>query len=302
MVQSQTSELFDSRILIVDDNPSEAAALRQGLVDFENVAVFNSGEDALTYCRTHTPHLIILDAKMPHIDGWTMCRRIREMGLLTRCPIIFLTSCNKEETEIACWESGGTDFLRKPVSPAALNMRVMSHLTTFWHIEISRRLLHTDPLTGLKNRYFYDKHIKEQLAYANRYEGDLALLVIDVDHFKRYNIAYGNEEGDTCLRKIAHILRKAINREPDCICRFGGEEFVIILPATNLIGAMHVGQKIVSAVSEAKLKHSHAPSGVLSVSVGAASFRSLENDACSLIEKAEKQLTLAKESGRNKVA
>jgi len=301
-VQTERRELVDSHILIVNDNKDEADELRKGLFEFENVMVFHSGEEALLYCRTHTPNLIILDAKMPHIDGWNICRRLREMGLLTRCPVIFLTSCQKEETEIACWESGGTDFLRKPVSPAALNMRVMSHLTTYWHVEISRRLLQTDPLTGLKNRYFYDKHIKEQLAYANRYEGDLSILVIDIDHFKRYNIAYGSQEGDNCLRRITQILRKTIYREPDCVCRFGGEEFVIVLPATNLSGALHVGEKIVTAVSKAKIRHSESPTGFLSVSIGAASFRSLESDAFSLIEKAEKQLLLAKESGRSKVA
>lgn len=295
-------QFIDAKILIVDEDEDSANQIKSGLVDFQNVNIFLNGEEALKFCRVNTPDLIIIDAQMPSLDGRNACKQLRETSLLTRCPIIFLAACEKEQTEVACWESGASDFLRKPVAPAALNMRVMSHLTTRWHIEIRNRLYHTDSLTGLKNRYFYEKHIKEQAAYANRYQSDMSILIVNLDSFSAYNLEYGAPEGDNCLKEIAHIMRTNVKREPDCICRYSGAEFIVILPGTDIGGAQVVGEKLVSEVAKAAIPFEQSPERRVTISVGVASLNAVGGSVLDLIDYADKQLQCAKENGRSMVA
>lgn len=305
-MNANTPELIDALILIVDDDETTTQVIRTALGEFKNVKVCHDGQEALSFCRVQAPDLVLLDVKMPSLDGWAICKEIREMSLLTRCPIIFMSADEDMETEIKSWEAGGSDFLRKPIVSAALTMRVMSHLTSHWHIEITNRLYHTDILTGLNNRYYFDKHIKDQIAFAERYSSDLSLLIVDIDSFTRFNELNGPATGDQAIRRIAGVLKRTVGRKPDSICRHGGEEFAILLPGTNEQGAQSVASRIMDAVNELAIPFDNAVENdtkvKLSVTIGCASLSRAKELDVSLFIAADKNLTAKKHLARTEVA
>ena len=300
-MHSSVPELIDARILVVVNDEETAATIRSGLTEFNNIHVFDKGDVALSFCRMQTPDLILLDVNMPE-DGLTLCRDIREISLLTRCPVIFLSETETLRDESKHWRFGQTDVLRKPIAAAALNMRVMSHLTTHWHIEIANRLHHTDTLTGLNNRYFFDKHIKEQIAYASRYKSDLSMLIIDINRFRQFNECYGEEQGDCVLKLVASALRRTVNRAPDSVCRYSGEEFTVILPGTDEDGAAVVAEKIFQAINELAIPFETEPSGQLSICIGQACLSHAQEQGESLFVIADRRLEMNKSTARIQVA
>ena len=160
----------------------------------------------------------------------------------------------------------------------------------------------TDGLTGIGNRRAFDATLQAEWGRAARDATDLALLVIDVDHFKSYNDRYGHPAGDDCLRLIAEITEQTLRRPPDFAARFGGEEFVALLPGTNEAGAREVANRVRLAVLEARMPHEGNPVGFGTISIGAASIAPRPGDAAqTLIDLADRALYSAKQSGRNQV-
>lgn len=290
MATSNVPELIDALILVIDDDEENSLIIRESLNEFKNVKVFRDGESALAFCRIQSPDLVLLDVNMPSLDGWAICKDIREMTLLSHCPIIFMADDQEICNELKAWQADDIDFLRKPIVAAALNMRVMALLTTYWHIEIANRLYHTDILTGLNNRYFFDKHIKDQIAYAERYNSDLSLLIIDIDRLNSFNEKYGHAAGDEAIKQIASVLRHTVNRKPDSVCRYGGEEFAIILPGTNKVGAQKVAQRIQQQIQSLCIGHHSENAQAVSVSIGVSSLCMATECSKSLFEIADASL------------
>ena len=300
-MKSAVPDLIDAQVLIVVGDEDTSNVIQSGLTEFNNVEVFHNGDEALNFCRLRAPDIILLDLNIPQC-GLELCREIREMSLLTRCPVIFLSDDTDLQTEVKSWEAGGNDFLRKPISAAALNMRVMSHLTSHWHIEIANRLHHTDALTGLNNRYYFDKHIKEQIAYATRYKSDLSMLIIDINCFRQFNEDYGHAHGDKALKRVATALRSTVSREPDSVCRYAGEEFTVILPGTDNVGASVVANKIIDQVNQLAIPFASELSGFLSVSIGQTCLSTAIEQSETLFSAADKHLKLIKSTGQSQVA
>ena len=294
MSTTAAPELIDALILIIDDDESTTQSIRNSLSEFKNVKVFHDGESALTFCRARAPDLVLLDVKMPSLDGWAICKEIREMSLLSQCPIIFMSADETTETELKSWEAGGNDFLRKPIVMPALKMRIMSHLTSHWHIEITNRLYHTDILTGLNNRYYFNKHIKEQIAYAERYDSDLSLLLIDINHFTEFNELYGHANGDRAVKRIANVLKQNVGRKPDSVSRYAGEEFTVLLPGTNELGAQSVAQRINNAVNDLNIKFDNEQNQQLSISIGVSSLSAARKKNLDLFNAADQNLLQVK--------
>ena len=176
----------------------------------------------MEFCQSYKPDIIVLDVGLPDINGIELCRTLRETTHAHSCPIVFITGCEQDETELSCWESGATDFVRKPLSLSTLQHRLLSHLNTSKQIEKYRELIHVDQLTGVFSRYYFSIHYESHVAYANRYNTDVAILLLDVDFFKKYNDRYGHIAGDSCLRRIATIMKLCVARPPDIVCRYGG--------------------------------------------------------------------------------
>jgi diguanylate cyclase (GGDEF)-like protein len=169
--------------------------------------------------------------------------------------------------------------------------------------ETLTRLARQDGLTGLANRRYFDESLLDEFNRAQRGETSIGLVMVDVDFFKQYNDIYGHVAGDECLRKIGKVLADSMRRPGDLAARYGGEEMVVLLPGTDLSGALAVAESIRSAVQSMEIAHSGNPFGILTVSVGVESFEPilLENKAVELVEAADKALYKAKESGRNQV-
>lgn len=166
-----------------------------------------------------------------------------------------------------------------------------------------QQLAHTDKLTGLANRRRFDELLEHELRRARRGNTGLALLLLDVDHFKKFNDRYGHPAGDACLQGVARILAAQANRNRDLPARYGGEEFAVILPDTDGAGAMAVAQRIRAGIQAAGLAHADSPFGVVTASLGLAAFdpgADPDLDSAALLARADRHLYLAKQAGRNR--
>jgi diguanylate cyclase (GGDEF)-like protein len=157
-----------------------------------------------------------------------------------------------------------------------------------------------DALTGLANRRQFDLFLQAEMGRATRNQESLALLMLDVDNFKRFNDQYGHLAGDECLRAISTIIQSNIKRPGDLAARYGGEEFAVVLPNTDYVGAFLVAEKIRRAVLQAGIQHNESTEGIVTVSLGVSAFSpTSETSSDDLINTADKSLYVAKTSGRN---
>ncbi len=293
--------IHDAIILVVDDNSINTDILLSMLTSYgyKNCVAINLPLEAIEFCTKNPPDLIILDVIMPDINGHKLCRILKKIPGMENCPIIFSTTSNTPEDEISCWEAGGSDFVSKPVLPQTLVKRIESHLQLKLINDVKDELIIIDSLTGLRNRRFYDEVYRQQVNLALRNNEDFSIVALDIDYFKLYNDSYGHIAGDECLKKIALTLETNIHRPTDVVFRYGGEEFVMILPATDEAGARAVAQKIIASVHNLNLDHKESPFGVITISAGIACLKTSEGDS-DLLTVADNKLYQANELGRNR--
>lgn len=290
------------RLLIVDDQPVNIQALYQVFAHDHQVFMATSGVQALQLCRDKQPDLLLLDIQMPGMDGYEVCRQIKADPELAALPVVFVTAHSDAETETRGLDLGAVDFISKPFNPAVVRARVRTHLTLKVQSDLLRELVFIDGLTGVYNRRYFDERLASEFQRARRQGSSLALMMIDVDYFKRFNDRYGHLAGDDGLRRVAMALKAQLKRPADLLSRFGGEEFACVLPDTELAGAL----SLVEAMGEAMtaLNIAHADSEVarcLSVSIGVAALRPHGTLAASdLVTAADEQLYLAKSGGRRR--
>jgi diguanylate cyclase (GGDEF)-like protein len=292
------------RLLLVDDQPLNIQALRQVFAADCQVFMATAGEPALALAREQLPDLLLLDVQMPGMDGYEVCRRLKTdpaLAEVAHVPVIFVTAHQDAEAETRALECGAVDFISKPFNPAVVRARVKTHLTLKLQSDLLRQLAFIDGLTGLHNRRFFDERFEAELQRARRNGTPLAVLLADVDHFKRYNDHYGHLAGDDALRGVAVALRGALKRPGDLLARFGGEEFAILLPETDLEGAQRVAAQLEQAVRELRSPHelSSAADGLLSISLGGVvCVPGARHERAGLLEAADRQLYAAKAAGR----
>ena len=291
------------KLLLVDDQPVNIQTLYQIFADDHEVFMATSGEQALALCRDKQPDLVLLDVIMPGMDGLETCQRLKEDADTADIPVIFVTSQNSPEEETHGLEVGAVDFISKPVNPAVVRARVKTQLTLKAQTDALRMLASLDGLTGVPNRRIFDERLDAEWRACRRSGSPLSLLMVDVDHFKLYNDHYGHLDGDQCLKAIASALASSVERGRDMLARFGGEEFVCLLPDTDLEGAKHIAEKLRQAVEGLAIPHVESKTAAtVTVSLGVAT--TAECDALEppdLLKVADEQLYLAKQSGRNRV-
>lgn len=305
------------KILLVDDSVSLRRSLSVQLkAQGHDVVEAADAKEALLAFASFRPDLVLLDVVMPGADGYSVARHIREIEAGQWTPIIFLSA---KDSETDLWqgiESGGDDYLTKPVSPVVLaaKLRAMQRLRAMGrrNLEISEALRHanaqlrhlsqTDELTGLYNRRGFDEYLLIELRAAQRDKTPLTLMMCDVDFFKPYNDALGHVQGDACLQRMGSILRSVCLRPRDHAARYGGEEFALILPHTPKSGAMTYARGLQAVLRSAHLPHPNSPlSGQLTLSGGITTC--IPDDAAtteSLILRADEALYAAKALGRNR--
>ncbi len=290
------------RLLVVDDQPINIQTLYQIFHADHEVFMATSGEQALAFCRSNPlPDLILLDVVMPGLDGLAVCRQLKADPVLANIPVIFVTACMDPADETRALEAGGVDFITKPVNPMVVRARVKTHLTLKAQEDFLRSLVFVDGLTGVANRRRFDEALLSEWRQCRRAGTPLALLMIDIDHFKRYNDHYGHPTGDACLQQVAAVLKAAMQRACDLVARYGGEEFVCLLPGCDQAPALAKAQALQAALAAQGIAHEASPTAAwvtLSIGVAVAQPQAGGSPAA-LVAAADAALYSAKHRGRN---
>ena len=290
------------RLLVVDDQPINIQTLYQIFHADHEVFMATSGEQALAFCRSNPlPDLILLDVVMPGLDGLAVCQQLKADPVLANIPVIFVTACMDPADETRALEAGGVDFITKPVNPMVVRARVKTHLTLKAQGDFLRSLVFIDGLTGVANRRRFDEALLSEWRQCRRAGTPLALLMIDIDHFKRYNDHYGHPTGDACLQQVAAVLKAAMQRACDLVARSGGEEFVCLLPGCDQAPALAKAQALQAALAAQGIAHEASPTAAwvtLSIGVAVAQPQAGGSPAA-LVAAADAALYSAKHRGRN---
>lgn len=297
---SWTDLATNGRILIVDDAMENIQILNQALRDEHEVLFALDGATAIEIAHQQMPDLILLDAVMPGMDGYAVCGALRQSAKARDIPIIFVTALSRPEDETRALEAGAADFISKPFNVAVVRARVRTQLTVKRQADAMRELTLTDALTGVANRRSFNDAMEQEWRRCARAGLPLSLIMIDIDHFKLYNDAYGHQAGDLCLQQVAATMRHCAARPPDLLARYGGEEFILLLPQVGRNGAEAVAQRILHAIAQLAVPHARA-GGHVTVSLGIASTLPSEQvDTGTLVRSADELLYRAKQSGRNR--
>jgi diguanylate cyclase (GGDEF)-like protein len=291
------------RLLIVDDQAVNIQALYQVFAADHQVFMATSGAQALAICRDKQPDLVLLDVQMPVMDGYEVCRQIKADAQLQDMPVVFVTAHSDAAAETQGLDVGAVDFIPKPFNPAVVRARVKTHMTLKLQADLLRQMAFVDGLTGVHNRRFFDERLDAEFQRARRNSSTLAVLIADVDYFKRYNDQYGHQAGDEALRQVAQVMHAQLKRPADLISRYGGEEFACILPDTPLQGAMALATEMGEALTAARIPHAGSDVGpFLTLSLGVATMQPGPGRVeAELIVAADEQLYLAKSRGRARV-
>lgn len=291
-------------VLIVDDEISNIEIMSCLLEPAYEVCFARSGTHALEIAGTLAPDLILLDIMMPDLDGYEVCRRLKQDEVLADVPVIFTTGLAGLDDEARGLSLGAIDYVTKPISPEILRHRVGNHLEMKRMRDQLAALAMTDALTALGNRRLLEKRLGLELRRLTRQGDWLSVIMLDIDFFKKFNDTYGHLEGDDCIRKVASVLSDVLQRPSDFCARYGGEEFACILPGTDLRGAMTVAETLRGRVEQLAIANAGAgPAGCVTVSIGVAGSRCAPGmTAEQWLRHADKRLYDSKQTGRNRVS
>jgi len=297
------------KILVVEDSPT----LRFAMTSFIKAAghdpvIAKSGEEALQVIENTPVELIIMDVEMPGLDGFETTRLIREWLGEHWVPIIFVTGRSEDASLEAGIAAGGDDYLVKPVSQIIITAKIRAmerimamrgQLNTLNEelTELSQR----DGLTRLYNRRTFEEFAAQRWKIVTRSKQPIAILLMDIDHFKQYNDTYGHPEGDKCIQKIANAIKQCASRPDDIVGRYGGEEFIVLLPNTPEHGAHFLAEQIRKSVDRLNIKHRTSPSHTyVTLSIGGSALNYTTGTTwANQVTLADKALYDAKHAGRN---
>jgi diguanylate cyclase (GGDEF)-like protein len=286
------------KVLVIDDSEAIRSLLRARL-SCEPVELFFAvgGQEGLEMAPRVLPDLILLDIDMPELDGYEVCRRLKLDPITEAIPVIFLTGAASTEDKIRGLELGATDYITKPFDPAELRARVRASLRTKYLVDLLARKAMIDGLTGLWNRAYFETRLSSELSLSRRTSQPLACVMIDLDHFKQINDRYGHPFGDECLRVIGQLLGECCRSE-DIVCRYGGEEFVILAPNTGAAAAAELAERIRAAVESFNWS-GRGQNAKVTCSLGVADV--IDAPPPGILEMADAALYKAKHEGRNRV-
>lgn len=328
---SHTSEPI--RILIVDD-AEESRLLLQSILTgarYRGVQAVESARAAFKVLgmpqpalNQPLPDLILLDHVMSDIDGVEACRKIKAVEALRDIPIIMVTVATEERTLKQAFTAGVVDYIMKPIRKVEFLARVSAGLhlkreldarkarerelvEVTQRLEAANKMLLSrsalDGLTVIPNRRRFDEVLEHEWKRAMRTGRSLSVVLIDVDDFKPYNDTYGHQAGDHCLKRVAGVLSRGVKRPGDLVARYGGEEFAVVLPGTDVNGAIELAETFREQIEACAIPHARSKTGrVVTISAGVAAIVPARGDkSAGLIEAADRALYQAKHEGRNRV-
>ena len=301
-------------ILVVDDDIVSRTVVQKYLTKagFE-VLCANNGKEAMAIFNQQFCPIVVTDWMMPEVTGPQLCRMIRETKTDGYVYIILITSRDSKTDIVSGLEAGADDYLTKPIHQAELiarintGVRILKLEKSLKRANDEIRLLSiTDPLTGCFNRAYLGEQFPQEISRSQRYQHHLAVMLVDLDHFKKVNDTYGHQAGDRVLKGIAECLMGQVRAKVDWTVRYGGEEFLIILPETDCAGASIMAERVRMAVTHMRIQVAEIQIQVTASFGGACvDFRQKQNPIVTmedLIKKADEQLYRSKREGRNRVS
>ncbi len=329
---SQTMPELKQKLLLVDDHQENLTVLKAVLKNqgYDLVTALN-GKEALHQVTLFDFDLILLDIMMPELDGYEVCQILKADPDTVGVPIIFITAKTDFESVVKGYELGAVDYVTKPFNPAILRVRIKNHLRLrqaeldlkrsvasleqemAHRVEVERmlrlrekeleRFALLDGLTQIANRRRFDEYLQFQWANKKRSKKPISLVLCDIDFFKQFNDHYGHQAGDQALQNVARALQRTLKRPEDIACRYGGEEFVLVLPDTPTEGAVTIAHRLQEFIQDLQIPHEFSRANpLLTLSMGVSTLTPA-ND-CSmeeLIQRADQCLYAAKRQGRNRV-
>jgi diguanylate cyclase (GGDEF)-like protein len=291
---------------VVDDEEAVRRLIVDILrIDGYEVSEAGDGVEALQQLEREHFDVVLTDMVMPRMDGLTLLKTARQLD--HQAAYIVMTAYASWDSAVEAIKSGAEDYVPKPCHLELLRLVVARTLgkrrleERARQAELYERLAHTDGLTDLYNYRFFQQLLSVEMSRAQRFRRPLSLIMLDIDHFKAYNDIYGHQAGDHALHQLAILLQRS-SRSYDLVARYGGDEFVIILPETDKGTAAEVAERIRACVEQASSTGSDGPPGQqLTTSLGIASFPQDATDTADLIRKADRALYHAKSKGRNRL-
>jgi diguanylate cyclase (GGDEF)-like protein len=302
------------RILLIDDKSEIAELLRKHCRDRPyDILHADGGERGLQMAAVERPHLILLDLRMPGMDGISVARSLKSNAMTSNIPVILLTAVRDVDAKVKAFEAGAVDYVQKPWTWEELDARIAVELRrrrALLSLQLERddlskankeleELAVIDEMTGLHNFRQFQKRLTAEWQRAERYKIPLSLILFDLDHFKRINDSFGHQAGDRALQEFAMLLTGGA-RANDVAARYGGEEFAIILPHTDREMALRVAERIRRAVKEFGFLDDRNPTSI-TVSGGVATYHSSHDikTVDDLVRAADLALYDAKDRGRD---
>jgi diguanylate cyclase (GGDEF)-like protein len=289
-------------VLIVDDGHISATLISSILNKVCRCFTALSAADAIKFCENQLPDLLVVDVNMPGTNGLELCRQLKARQDTANIPLIFITAELGEDAQVSCWQAGGNDFVTKPIVAQTIVHRVRNHLLSKLRLDAVIKLSFEDSLTGLYNRNYLNEEYPRLSRQLMRDHQPLGLIIFDVDYFKQYNDTYGHLKGDMCLENVATVLKGYTRRARDAVVRYGGEEFILLLPNTGLSGTRDIANQILTDIYNLNMAHKHSPFDRVTLSAGAVSVQNMDRYTLNdVIEQADINLYDAKLKGKNKV-
>lgn len=308
------------KILLVDDTRAVAAVMAARLMSFGyEVSLAENGRVALDKFRESLPDLILMDIEMPLMNGFEATNQIRALEATLKgawTPIIFLTATDTPENLVMAIEAGADDFLSKGLSDDVLQakMKAMARIASMRQMLSTansklEQLASRDGLTGLFNRRWMDINVDSAWIDCESKRAPFALLMLDIDNFKKYNDYYGHQIGDDCLRAIAHAIETVVMRtnaegvtKDAFASRYGGEEFAVVIPNASIEACEECATCILESIRKLEIPHEQNGGwGIATTSVGGCHLKAALGSVAKVFRNADAALYRAKENGRNRI-
>ena len=302
--QGKALNFLDTKnsILIIDDEKSNLLYLNHILGSEYTVYTAGNAQTGISMALKHHPDLILLDILMPDMDGYQTLAILKKAEETSNIPVIFITGLDSREDEELGLVSGAEDYITKPFSATIVNIRIRNQIKIINQMRAIERLSTIDQLTEIPNKRSFNNQLSMEWRRAIRNRTPISVMMIDVDKFKNYNDKYGHLQGDVALQAVAHALTQTLKRPADFAARWGGEEFAVLLPATDIDGALVIAELIRESVENLSIPYSENKSSYVTISVGVNSQVPSHNDSMDdFIYNSDMALYTAKKTGRNRV-
>jgi diguanylate cyclase (GGDEF)-like protein len=287
------------KVLVVDDSRSNRVFIEGILKNHDHeILLATNGLEALIQIAQFMPDVILLDVLMPEMDGYETCRFIANNPDTKHIPVIILSGLDRIDDLVQAFDAGAMDFIRKPPNGVELIARVHSAMRIKRYQDKLKEMIIKDGMTGLYTHSYFLSVFEREFYSVKRYEGDLGLILLDIDNFKTINDTYGHIAGDKALSVLSSILLEHI-RNTDVAARYGGEEFALIAPHTDMEAALEVAERLRIIIEHTSIVEKDHQFSV-TMSAGVTLVAPKDRDCNDTIRRADDALYEAKKTGKNR--